>query len=200
MLIHATTGRKINSTMLPADVGCIVDNVDTLVAIYNAVVYGKPLMERIVTVTGDAVADPKNFSVPIGISYREVLDADGGFKVQPEKIICGGPMMGFAMFGLDVPTTKTSTALLAFAHDEVAASETTACIKCGRCVQVCPGRVMPNVLADMAEHFDSKGFVENGGMECCECGCCSFICPAKRPLTQSIKSMRKIELANRRKK
>lgn len=200
MLISATTGRKINSTMLPADVGCIVDNVDTLVAIYNAVVYGKPLMERIVTVTGDAVADPRNFKIPIGMSYQEVLDADGGFKVTPEKIICGGPMMGFAMFGLDVPTTKTSTALLAFEHDEVAAAEPSECIKCGRCVSVCPGRVMPNALADFAEHFDMEKFVEYGGMECCECGCCSFICPAKRPLTQSIKSMRKIELANRRKK
>ena len=109
-------------------------------------------------------------------------------------------MMGSAMFGLDVPTTKTSTALLAFEHDEVAAAEPSPCIKCGRCVSVCPGRVMPNALADFAEHFDMEKFVEYGGMECCECGCCSFICPAKRPLTQSIKSMRKIELANRRKK
>ena len=200
MLISATTGRKINSTKLPADAGCIVDNVDTLVAIYNAVVYGKPLMERIVTVTGDAVADPRNFKIPIGISYQEILDADGGFTTKPEKIICGGPMMGFSMFDLNVPSTKTSTALLAFKKDEVAAAEPTACIKCGRCVDVCPGRVMPSRLADCAEHSDMEGFVNGGGMECCECGCCSFICPAKRPLTQSIKSMRKIELANRRKK
>lgn len=200
MLINATTGRKINSTMLPADVGCVVDNVDTIVAIYNAVVYGKPLMERIVTVSGDAVADPRNFKIPIGVSYQEILDADGGFRVQPEKIICGGPMMGFAMYGLDVPTTKTSTALLAFEHDDVAANEPGPCIKCGRCVSVCPGRVMPNVLATCAAHGDMEGFLEYGGMECCECGSCSFICPAKRHLTQNIKSMRKIELANRRKK
>lgn len=200
MLINATTGRKINSTMLPADVGCVVDNTDTLVSIYNAVVEGKPLMERIVTVTGDAIKNPQNFKVPIGMSYQEILDAAGGFRVKPEKIICGGPMMGFAMFGLDVPSTKTSTALLAFEHDDVSHSETTACIKCGRCVSVCPGRVMPNRLAECADHFDSETFVALGGMECCECGCCSFICPAKRPLTQSIKSMRKIELANRRKK
>ena len=200
MLINATTGRKINSTMLPADAGCVVDNTDTLVAIYSAVVEGKPLMERIVTVTGDAIAEPSNFKVPIGVNYQEILDAAGGFRLQPEKIICGGPMMGFAMFSLEVPSTKTSTALLAMAHDEVSAAQTTACIKCGRCVEVCPGRVMPYKLAQCADHFDMEGFVENGGMECCECGCCSYICPAKKPLTQSIKSLRKIELANRKKK
>ncbi len=200
MLIYATTGRKVNSNMLPADVGCVVDNVDTIVAIYHAVVEGRPLMERIVTVTGDAVADPRNFKIPIGISYREILEADGGWKTEPEKIICGGPMMGFAMFGLDVPTTKTSTALLGFVHDEVAAAEPGPCIRCGRCIEVCPGRVMPAILADCAEHGDEAGFLENGGMECCECGCCSFTCPAKRPLTQEIKSMRKIQLGKRRKK
>ena len=101
-LIYATTGRKINSSMLPADVGCIVDNVDTVVAIYRAVTEGRPLMERIITVTGDAVANPRNFRVPIGMSYQELLDIAGGFKQEPEKIICGGPMMGFGMFQLDV--------------------------------------------------------------------------------------------------
>jgi electron transport complex protein RnfC len=200
MLIYATTGRKVNSNMLPADVGCVVNNVDTIVAVYHAVKEGRPLIERIVTVTGDAVQDPRNFKIPIGMSYRELLEADGGWKTEPEKIICGGPMMGFAMFGLDVPTTKTSTALLAFVHDEVAASEPGPCIRCGRCVEVCPGRVMPALLASYAEHGDEEAFLQNGGMECCECGCCSFTCPAKRPLTQEIKSMRKIQLGKRRKK
>jgi electron transport complex protein RnfC len=199
-LVFATTGRKINSSMLPADVGCVVNNVDTVVSIYRAVHDGRPLMERIVTVTGDAVKNPQNFRVRIGMSYKELLDEAGGFKTEPEKIVCGGPMMGVAMFGLDVPTTKTSTALLAFTKDEVAASEPGPCINCGRCLEVCPGRVMPSRLADHAEHFDEAAFLADNGMECCECGCCSYICPAKRPLTQEIKSMRKILLAKKKKK
>ena len=198
-LIYATTGRQINSTMLPADVGCVVNNVDTIVAVYRAVMEGRPLIERIVTVTGDAVAVPQNFRVKIGTSYSQVLEAAGGFKSTPEKIICGGPMMGFGMFDLNVPTTKTSTALLALSKDEVSAMEPGPCINCGRCVEVCPGRVIPSRLADYAERFDEEAFLANYGMECCECGCCSFICPAKRPLTQQIKSMRKILLAKKKK-
>ena len=198
-LIYATTGRKINSTMLPADVGCIVNNVDTIVAVEKAVLEGKPLMERIVTVTGDAIKDPGNYKVPTGMSYAEVLEAAGGFAKEPEKIICGGPMMGVAIFGTDIPVTKTSTALLAFTKDEVAAWEPGPCINCGRCLEVCPGRVMPSKLADAAERGDEEVFLGLNGMECCECGCCSYICPAKRPLTQEIKSMRKIQLAKRKK-
>ncbi len=199
-IIYATTGRQINSSMLPADAGCIVNNVDTVVSVYRAVVEGRPLMERIVTVTGDAVANPRNFRVRIGTCYEELIAEAGGFKEQPEKIICGGPMMGVGMFDTKVPTTKTSTALLAFTKDEVSAMEPGPCINCGRCVEVCPGLVMPSRLADYAEHFDEEAFLKNDGMECCECGCCSFICPAKRPLTQEIKSMRKILLAKKKKK
>lgn len=199
-LIYAVTGRKINSSMLPADVGCVVNNADTLTAVYRAVMEGRPLMERIITVTGDAVNEPRNFRVRIGMSYQDLAEAAGGFKCQPAKIVCGGPMMGFAMFGLNVPTTKTSTALLAFTEDEAAAMEPGPCINCGRCLEVCPGRVMPSRLADYAERFDEEAFLANNGMECCECGCCSFVCPAKRPLTQQIKSMRKIQLAKRKKK
>ncbi len=198
-LIYATTGRQVNSSMLPADVGCVVNNVDTIVAVYRAVAEGRPLIERIVTVTGDAIADPRNFKVPIGTNYTQVLEAAGGFSKQPEKIICGGPMMGFAMFDTNRPVTKTSTALLAFTKDAVAAQEPGPCINCGRCLEVCPGRVMPSKLADYAEHFDEESFVANNGMECCECGCCSYVCPAKRPLTQEIKSMRKMQLAKRKK-
>lgn len=199
-IIYATTGRSINSRMLPADAGCIVDNVDTIVAIYHAVMLGRPLMHRIVTVTGDAVADPRNFIVRIGMNYHELVDEAGGFKEKPVKIISGGPMMGFGIFDLDVPTTKTASALLCLTQDDVSRMEPSACINCGKCVEVCPGRVVPRKLADYAEHYEEEAFVKNFGMECCECGCCSFVCPAKRPLTQTIKSMRKMQLAKKNKK
>lgn len=198
-LIYATTNREINSKMLPADVGCIVDNVDTVVAIYTALTTGKPLMERIVTVTGDAIAKPQNFKVYIGTSYHQLVEEAGGFKKDPEKIISGGPMMGFGVFDLNVPTTKIASALLCLTKDEVTAMEPTACIKCGRCVEVCPGRVVPSRLMQYAIHGDEEAFVANHGMECCECGCCSFVCPAKQPLTQSIKSMRKMQLSKKKK-
>ena len=198
-LIYATTGRAINSSMLPSDAGCIVNNVDTVIAIYNAVINGKPLMHRIVTVTGDAIAKPCNFKVRIGTNYHELIEEAGGFKEEPVKIISGGPMMGFGIFDLDVPTTKTSSALLCMTRDDVSAMEPSPCINCGKCVEVCPGRVVPKLLADCAEHYDEEAFVKNNGMECCECGCCSYICPAKRPLTQVIKSMRKMQLAKKKK-
>ena len=198
-IIYATTGRAINSTMLPADAGCVVNNVDTLVAIYHAVIEGKPLMNRIVTVTGDAIADPCNFIVRIGTNYHELVEEAGGFKQDPVKVVSGGPMMGFALFGLDVPTTKTASALLCLTEDEVSRMEPSACINCGRCVEVCPGRIVPRLLADYAEHYEEEEFLAHDGMECCECGCCSFVCPAKRPLTQTIKSMRKIQLGKKKK-
>lgn len=198
-IIYATTGRMINSSMLPADAGCVVNNVDTIVAIYQAVCEGKPLMHRIVTVTGDAVADPRNFLVRIGTNYHELIDEAGGFQKDPVKIISGGPMMGFGIFDLDVPTTKTASALLCLTQDDVSAMEPSACINCGRCVEVCPGRVVPKLLADYAENYQEEEFLAHDGLECCECGCCSFVCPAKRPLTQAIKSMRKIQLAKKKK-
>lgn len=198
-LIYATTGRAINSTMLPSDAGCIVDNVDTVIAIYNAVIENRPLLYRIVTVTGDCIVKPRNFRVRIGTNYAELIDAAGGFKRNPEKIISGGPMMGMALFDLNVPTTKSSSALLCLSKDQVKASEPTACINCGKCSEVCPGRVSPKMLSNFSEHGDEASFVENHGLECCECGCCSYICPAKRPLTQNIKSMRKIALSHKKK-
>ena len=198
-IIYATTGRAINSSMLPADAGCVVNNVDTVVAIYHAVIEGKPLMNRIVTVTGDAIANPQNFLVRIGTNYHELVEEAGGFKQEPVKVVSGGPMMGFALFGLDVPTTKTASALLCLTEDEVSQMEPSSCINCGRCVEVCPGRVVPKILAVAAAHGDEETFLSHDGMECCECGCCSFICPAKRPLTQNIKSMRKLLLAKKKK-
>ena len=198
-LIYAVTGRAINASMLPADAGCIVDNVETLIGIHNAVINGKPLMERVVTVSGDAVAEPGNFLVPLGISHKELIEAAGGFTEEPEKLISGGPMMGFAMVTLDAPVTKTSSSLLAFKEDIVKKSPETACINCARCVDVCPSRIIPSRLADFAKRQDEASFVAWNGLECVECGSCSYVCPAKRMLAQNIKSMRKMVLANRKK-
>lgn len=198
-LIFATTGRAINSDMLPADAGCIVNNVDTLISVYNAVIKGKPLMYRIVTVTGDAINNPANFRVRIGTNYSELVEAAGGFKKEPEKIISGGPMMGFGLFDLNVPVTKTSSALLCLTKDEVSEIEPSACINCGKCAEACPGRIIPKLLSEYAVRHDEAAFIANNGMECCECGCCSYVCPARRPLTQEIKSMRKIALSHRKK-
>lgn len=200
MLIYAATGQMINSSMLPADAGCIVDNVDTVVAIYKAVILGVPLMHRIVTVTGDAIANPKNYYVPVGTNYQELVDAAGGFKTQPKKIISGGPMMGFSMFDLNCPVTKITSSVLCLAEDDVAKNPVTACINCGRCVNACPEMLLPSRLEKFAAQHDMDAFVKYNGMECCECGSCSFVCPAKRPLAQSIKSLRKKALAERKKK
>lgn len=199
-IIYACTGKAINSSMLPADAGAVVDNVDTLVAIYHAVSHGKPLMKRIVTVTGDAVEKPQNFLVPIGTSYQELIPAAGGFKSEPEKIISGGPMMGFSLFETNVPITKTSSALLCFEKDQVSRMVETACIRCGKCVDACPSRIMPNKLNKLALKGDKEGFEKFHGMECVECGSCSYICPGRKQLTQNIKTMRKQILADRRKK
>lgn len=199
-LIYATTGRSINSSMLPADAGCIVHNIDTIFSIYMAVIEGKPLTKRIVTVTGDGVKEPGNFYVWLGMNYRQLLDAAGGVVGEPEKYISGGPMMGFAMYSLDVPICKGSSSLLVMQKDEVSQVESSACIRCGKCGEVCPSHLMPAKLAGFAHRNDESGFVKFDGMECVMCGSCSYICPAKRPLTQQIKAMRSIVLANRRKK
>lgn len=199
-LIYATTKRAIHAAMLPADAGCIVDNVETLIGIHYAVTEGKPLMERIVTVSGDAVQNPGNYKVLLGTNHRELIEAAGGWKEEPQKLISGGPMMGFAMITLDAPVTKTSSAILAFKEDIVAKSQVSACINCGRCVEVCPSRIIPSRLADYANRHDEETFVDQNGLECVECGSCSYVCPAKRPLKQSIGSMRKIALANKKKK
>lgn len=199
-LIFATTGRAINSSMLPADAGCVVDNVETLIGIHYAVIDERPVMERIVTVSGDGVKAPGNFKVLFGTNQRELVEAAGGFLGEPEKVISGGPMMGFAMFTLDTPITKTSSSILCLTKDEVAANEPSACINCGRCVEVCPSRIIPSRLADFAEHHNEEAFTKWEGLECVECGSCSYVCPAKRQLKQAIGFMRKIALANRRKK
>ena len=199
-LIYATTGRSINAKMLPADAGCIVDNVETMVAVYNAVKWGKPLTNRIFTVTGDAVCEPRNFYISVGTSYQQLLDAAGGLIAPAQKMISGGPMMGFALFDLNVPTTKTTSALLCMTEDEVSKYETTACINCGRCVEACPEQLVPCKLAQFSNHGQKDQFEKWYGLECVECGSCSFVCPARRPVAQAVKNMKKDILADKRKK
>ena len=196
-LIYAATGKKINSSMLPADAGVVVNNVDTIVSIYYAVLESTPLIRRILTITGDAFMNVGNYNVKTGMSYKEIIDEVGGFKEQPEKVISGGPMMGLALFELDIPVTKTSSALLAFSKDEAAKLEPSACIRCGRCIGVCPSHLVPQKMLEYAERFDDEGFKEMHGMECYECGCCTYVCPAKRRLTQSFKQTRRSILSKR---
>ena len=198
-LIYAVTGREIDSTRLPADVGCIVDNVDTVAAIAQAVIEGKPVMSKIVTVTGDGVNTPKNIETPTGTDMAELIELAGGLKDGVEKVIAGGPMMGVAMYNVHVPCTKISAACLCLMADPVKHAQPGPCISCGRCAEVCPSHILPMRAAVFAEHGDRDAFQKFDGMECCECGCCSYVCPAKRNLTQSIKSMRRLILNSRRK-
>jgi len=198
-LISVVTGRKINSSMLPADAGCIVDNVDTVIAVYMAVARCTPLMRRVVTVSGDAIADPRNFIVKTGTNYAELIDAAGGFTCAPRKMISGGTMMGMSLFDVNIPVTKTSSALLAFKEDPMEKVPTSPCIKCGRCVAVCPQHLVPQMLMDAAERFDNEAFLKVNGMECVECGCCAYVCPSGRPLTQAIKQTRRSILDERKK-
>lgn len=199
-LIYAVTKRKLNSKLLPSDVGCIVNNVDTVIAINNAVMEGRPLYERIITLTGDAVKKPANYRVRTGTLYSVIVENGGGLKCEPEKIVSGGPMMGFALFNLDIPVTKSSSALLCMKKDEVSNAKQTNCINCGRCYEACPSGLLPAKLEDAAVNGDSETFLALGGLECVECGSCSYVCPAKKQLCQSIKSMRKVELGKLKKK
>ena len=197
-LIYATTGRKMNSSMLPFDTGCIVNNVDTLVSIALAVTESTPLIRRVLTVTGDAIKDPKNIIVPTGTQYTELLEAAGGFVATPQKMISGGPMMGLAIYSLDIPVTKTSSALLAFLKDEVEEMPQLNCIHCGRCVQVCPCGLIPQKMMECAIRFDHDGYEKLHGMECYECGCCTYNCPSGIFLTQAFKQTRRAILEERK--
>lgn len=186
-LIYAVTGRKINSKMLPADVGCIVVNAASCYAIYEAVYKNTPLIHKVMTVTGEGANSPCNLDVPLGISHSAVLEAAGGAKDDVVKFISGGPMMGIAMGSLDVPVVKTSSSILAFTKDDVAALPQSNCIHCGKCITACPQILVPQMMAKSVKSDNFERFEKLGGMECIECGCCTYVCPAKIPLTQLFK-------------
>jgi len=190
-LIYAVTGREINSSMLPADAGCVVDNVNTVMAIYDAVCKQTPILERVITVTGDAVKEPQNFKVRTGMNYNDIIEAAGGFIGEPKKILSGGPMMGQAMYTTDVPVTKNSSSLTCFLEDEVEKNPESPCIRCGRCGEVCPEFLVPVLMMQTCMAGNSEGYEKLYGMECIECGSCSYICPARRPLTQAFKQMKR---------
>ena len=191
-LIQAATGIDFPISKLPADAGCIVQNVGTLYAVQRAVLYHEPLFSQCFTVTGEAVSEPGNFFVRVGTSYAELLEECGGVKAGTEaaKALAGGPMMGIAMASLDVPIQKQNNGLTLLAEDPVAAAEKwmTACLHCGRCTTVCPVGLMPQLMADAAiaedlERYEKKLY----GLECIQCGSCTVACPAKRPLMQTFK-------------
>lgn len=191
-IISVIAGKHLKLGMLPADAGCVVDNVATIRAVYRAVCKSEPLMERGFTVSGDAVKQPCNLNVKIGTSFAELLEAAGGIKegMEAEKMICGGPMMGIAMSSLDVPVCKNNNALTVMGTDEVALSDNlmTSCLRCGRCGQVCPLGLTPQMMAAAAERKNYERYEKKlYGLECIACGSCTYICPAKRPLMQLFK-------------
>ena len=190
-LIYACTKRKVPANGLPSDVGCIVNNVATVVAIDKAVIYKQALIRKTITITGDAVQNVGNYEIPLGMNLQLLIDTIGGFQSEPFKIISGGPMMGSSMFNLDVPLTKTSSAILAFTKKNVASNVESTCIRCGRCAEYCPIYLMPLELNKNFIHRELELFEKNNGLDCIECGTCSYVCPAKRELTQSISSAKK---------
>ncbi len=199
-MIYAVTKREVPSGKLPADVGCIVDNVDTILAIERAVVKDRPLMRRIVTLSGGAVKNPGNYQVRLGMSFRELIEMTGGFKEEPAKVIAGGPMMGVAVYSLDVPLIKTSSAILCLTKEEAELPEESNCIRCGKCVGVCPMGLMPIELNGDVLANDFEAFEKNHGLDCIECGSCSYVCPAKRHLAQSIRVTKRAVMAMKKKK
>lgn len=189
-LIYAIKKRKVPAGGLPADVGCIVDNVHTALSVYEAVAEGKTLYERITTVTGDAVATPRNLIVPIGTLYKDVIDYCGGF-VNAIKLISGGPMMGIAVYNGECATTKTTSCLLALSENSASIEEVGPCINCSKCAKVCPMRLMPMFIDSALAVGNVDDTIKYGVLSCIECGCCSYECPAKRPLVQAMKLAKK---------
>lgn len=185
--IFAATGREVPSGGLPMDVGCVVENVGTTLAVWDAIVNGKPLTERVTTVTGNPVSSPKNVLNRIGTSYADLLDFCGGLKSDAAKVISGGPMMGLAQPGLSASTTKTTSGLLFLSPKETRTFSSMPCIACGRCVDACPMYLVPAELSQMLEAEDYENAESLNVLDCIECGCCAFACPAHRPLVQHMK-------------
>ena len=184
MLIKAIKDREVPSKGLPMDIGVVVHNVGTAFAIYEAVRYGKPLIERVVTVTGKGVKEPGNMMVRIGTLIRDVVEQCGGLVEDAVKVIIGGPMMGFAQWSLDVPVVKGTSGILVLTEDEHTPEEYYACIRCGRCIDACPMGLNPSMLSILSEkgHFEETR--EYNLFDCFECGCCAFVCPSNRPMVQ----------------
>jgi len=187
-LIAALTTREVPSGKLPIEVGCIVHNIDSVGAIYRAVTRGEPVLSRIVTISGKGVKKPCNLEVKTGTSFREVLEYAQVDWEQSVKIIAGGPMMGTAISDVDVPVMKGTSAILCFTKEEVGLEAASNCIRCGKCVNVCPMGLVPSALQKSAIHGHYDEFIKQNGMDCIECGCCAYICPAKREIVQSIRS------------
>lgn len=187
MMVQSATGRKIPPGKLPSDVGCVLINVASVAFIQRYVETGKPLVSRSVTVDGSAIHTPKNVRVPIGTSISDIIDFCGGFKAEPFKILSGGPMMGAAIVGTDLPLLKQNNAILAFAEGTFKVKPERDCIRCGRCAQVCPMSLMPTLIARYAKSKEVDKLNDTGVMVCMECGSCAYVCPAGLPLVQHMR-------------
>ena len=184
VLVYHTTGRKIAADKLPIDVGCIVLNCTTVAAIGAFLRTGMPLVEKCVTVEGGAVSNPQNVIAPIGASLNSLFDFCGGLREDPDKIIYGGPMMGITLPNGESPVLKNTNAVLALTKKEAKLPKTTACIRCGACINICPFGLAPANIASAYSRKDVDALKELSVKSCMECGCCSFVCPANRPLVQ----------------
>lgn len=187
VLVQACTGRKVPAGKLPADVGCLVMNIGSLSFLASYMRTGMPLTLKRVTLDGSAIAHPQNVIVPVGTPIKDVVAFCGGYKVEPKKLIMGGPMMGVAITSDELPILKQNNAILAFDEREAQLRQPTACIRCGRCVAACPMNLMPTKLEQAVERQDVEALQSLDIMTCMECGCCSFSCPAGRRLVQAIR-------------